>query len=347
MDPGSFGAHRDEAQAAIAESEGRVRAARAALDGVEEEREARLQFERGLLEWTRAEEVRREALRQQQESSARADRALRAAEESDRHREEAANRLASMGPAAVSPEGPTLLANARTRLIELDRIVSDLTRAEERRGSLAQRVSELETERSARDVELSGLRRSNDTAQARRSELSERLTGVAPDRALEGARLTARAAQERTETLGREIARRETELTVWSGRIKEAEVGRARRTQLLSQADAERALSTFLQGPFREALTTLEERLLQRAQREFERMFSRSFQTLVEDPTIAARTDGAFTPAVEIDGEWTPAEALSGGERTALALAFRIALGQVIRGAGRLRDTANQLSGED
>ena len=44
-----------------------------------------------------------------------------------------------------------------------------------------------------------------------------------------------------------------------------------------------------------------------------------------------------FSPAVEIDGEWTPAEALSGGERTALALAFRLALGQVVRAAGRLK----------
>jgi exonuclease SbcC len=337
VDPASFGAHRDEAVAAIEASEARVRAARAAVDGVEEEREGRLRFERELSDWNRAEEVRREALRQRKESAERAERARQAAQASETHRDEAATRLAAMGPVAVSPEGPTILATARSRLTELDRIVSDLTRAEERRASLVQRVTELESERATRDRELSGLRRSNEEAQARRSELSKRLVGDAPDRALEQARMTARAAQERTETLGREIARRETELTVWSGRIKEAEVGRARRTQLLSQADAERALAAFLQGPFREALTTLEERLLQRAQREFERMFSRSFQTLVEDPTIAARTDGAFTPAVEIDGEWTPAEALSGGERTALALAFRIALGQVIRGAGRLR----------
>ena len=38
-----------------------------------------------------------------------------------------------------------------------------------------------------------------------------------------------------------------------------------------------------------------------------------------------------------IDGEPTPAEALSGGERTALALAFRLALAQVVRSLGEVR----------
>jgi exonuclease SbcC len=37
-----------------------------------------------------------------------------------------------------------------------------------------------------------------------------------------------------------------------------------------------------------------------------------------------------------IEGEWTPAEALSGGERTSLALAFRLALAQVVRAMGSL-----------
>ena len=52
---------------------------------------------------------------------------------------------------------------------------------------------------------------------------------------------------------------------------------------------------------------------------------------------LTAQVDASFSPSVEIDGEWTPAEALSGGERTALAFAFRVALGQTVRGAGRLR----------
>lgn len=80
----------------------------------------------------------------------------------------------------------------------------------------------------------------------------------------------------------------------------------------------------------------LEQRLLVRAQADFERAFARYFHSLVDDPSLLARCDTAFTPAVEIQGEWTPAEALSGGERTALALAYRLALGHVVRAFGQL-----------
>ncbi|MCI4360372.1 MAG: hypothetical protein L3J91_01575, partial [Thermoplasmata archaeon] len=105
----------------------------------------------------------------------------------------------------------------------------------------------------------------------------------------------------------------------------------------LDAATRHRELAQWFGQAFREAVLSLEHRLLARAQSEFEREFSRFFTILVEDPGLIARCDAAFSPAVEIDGEWTPAEALSGGERTALALAFRLALGQVVRGAGRLR----------
>ncbi|HTT25501.1 MAG TPA: SMC family ATPase, partial [Thermoplasmata archaeon] len=337
VDPGSFGPHRDEARAALAAAELRVRTARAASSALEEERRVRETFERDLAAWRRAEEVRRESDRQRSESIERADRARSAVAAAELHRAEVERHLASLPamPVAAGPMGT--LRTAREQLASLERLLETLARAEERRTALHQRAGELAAEAQGREREAESLLGAMAAAESRRVDLEGRLGATDPDRLLEEARLSARAAQERTEALGREIARRETERTGWSERIREAEAGRTRRRQLLAEAESERGLATFLQGPFRETLTQLEERLLERAQREFERTFARAFQTLVEDPTIAARTDGAFTPAVEIDGEWTPAEALSGGERTALALAFRIALGQVIRGAGRLR----------
>ena len=95
-------------------------------------------------------------------------------------------------------------------------------------------------------------------------------------------------------------------------------------------------MARWFQGEFRESLATLEQRLLARAQQEFQSAFARYFRALVDDPSIQARCDSSFSPAVEIDGEWTPPEALSGGERTALALAYRLALGQVVRSFGEL-----------
>jgi exonuclease SbcC len=116
-----------------------------------------------------------------------------------------------------------------------------------------------------------------------------------------------------------------------------AERGVAERRRHVDEADRLTRTAAFVAGPFRDALLDLERRLLGRAHAVFERNFARSFSALVEDPGLMARCSPTFVPYVEIDGEMTPAAALSGGERTALALAFRLALGEVVRSAGRLR----------
>jgi exonuclease SbcC len=81
----------------------------------------------------------------------------------------------------------------------------------------------------------------------------------------------------------------------------------------------------------------METRVLERAQAEFSHHFRRYFAALIDDPELVAVTDASFSPAAEIRGVWTPAEALSGGERTSLALAYRLALARVVRSAGHLR----------
>ncbi|EQD29755.1 SMC domain protein [mine drainage metagenome] len=87
----------------------------------------------------------------------------------------------------------------------------------------------------------------------------------------------------------------------------------------------------------RDALLEMETTLLRQSEIEFQQYFARYFSTLVEDPAIVARVDAGFTPHVLLNGVWTPPEALSGGERTSLALAFRLALSAVVRSLQTLR----------
>ncbi|MGA7862304.1 MAG: hypothetical protein WCB19_10720, partial [Thermoplasmata archaeon] len=95
-------------------------------------------------------------------------------------------------------------------------------------------------------------------------------------------------------------------------------------------------LSNWIDKDFRNAMLELERRRLQQGRLQFERRFAQYFAALVEDPSLSARVDETFAPWVDIGGQATPAEALSGGERTALALAYRLALGRTVRDAGRL-----------
>jgi exonuclease SbcC len=81
----------------------------------------------------------------------------------------------------------------------------------------------------------------------------------------------------------------------------------------------------------------VEKRRLQNIHRDFAKEFSKYFSILVEDGSMRATLDPNFTPYVTIGGVPTPPEALSGGERTALALSYRLSLGHTVRAARKLR----------
>jgi exonuclease SbcC len=62
---------------------------------------------------------------------------------------------------------------------------------------------------------------------------------------------------------------------------------------------------------------------------EFSRLFSRWFSTLVSE-TLSAKLDDDFSPIIEQQDYELDYSFLSGGERTAIALAYRLSLNQVI-----------------
>ena len=63
---------------------------------------------------------------------------------------------------------------------------------------------------------------------------------------------------------------------------------------------------------------------------EFNDLFREWFDVLLEDETISVRLDDEFTPVIEQNGYETVIENLSGGEKTSVALAYRLALNKVI-----------------
>jgi DNA repair protein SbcC/Rad50 len=138
------------------------------------------------------------------------------------------------------------------------------------------------------------------------------------------------------EALLREATGPHGKLAEASARLDELARRLAERQRLEREAAALRRLSHWVDKDFRNAMAELERRRLEQGRRQFERAFAQYFAALVEDPALSARVDEDFAPWVDIAGQPTPAEALSGGERTALALAYRLALGRTVRDAGRL-----------
>ncbi|MDH7556970.1 MAG: AAA family ATPase, partial [Candidatus Methanosuratincola sp.] len=89
--------------------------------------------------------------------------------------------------------------------------------------------------------------------------------------------------------------------------------------------------SRWLDGYFSEAMEGVERAILTNANRELDEEFGRWFSFLVDDPTKGVRIDEVFTPLVSQDSYEQEVGNLSGGERTALALAYRLALNKTVQ----------------
>jgi exonuclease SbcC len=74
----------------------------------------------------------------------------------------------------------------------------------------------------------------------------------------------------------------------------------------------------------------MEKHVMSRVHGEFNQFFTEWFNILIEDETLNVRLDDEFTPIVEQNGFETTITNLSGGEKTAVALAYRLALNKVI-----------------
>ena len=72
---------------------------------------------------------------------------------------------------------------------------------------------------------------------------------------------------------------------------------------------------------------------------EFDSLLQKWFEMLVDADTIKVRLDEEFTPLIEQNNHDIEYENLSGGEKTACALAYRLALNQVINDIASLLNT--------
>ncbi|MFH1212046.1 MAG: SMC family ATPase [Candidatus Woesearchaeota archaeon] len=107
------------------------------------------------------------------------------------------------------------------------------------------------------------------------------------------------------------------------GEIKHMEMQKA---MLRKVQQAEHWLTAF----FLKVTDYIEKQVMAKILQEFSELFSEWFAMLMEDGSVTARLDENFTPLIEQDGYETAVENLSGGEKTSLALAYRLALNRVI-----------------
>ena len=89
------------------------------------------------------------------------------------------------------------------------------------------------------------------------------------------------------------------------------------------------ALESWLSKEMSYLVSTIEKNIMIKLKHEFSEFFSKWFSMLVPD-NFDVRLDDDFTPLVEYQDYELDYSYLSGGERTAIALAYRLSLNQVI-----------------
>ncbi len=89
-------------------------------------------------------------------------------------------------------------------------------------------------------------------------------------------------------------------------------------------------LQEWLENFFINLNELIERKVMLKIHNEFNTLFQNWFNMLMDLETIKVKLDEEFTPVIEQNGFDTEYENLSGGEKTACALAYRLALNQVI-----------------
>lgn len=86
----------------------------------------------------------------------------------------------------------------------------------------------------------------------------------------------------------------------------------------------------WVKNYFMELMSIIETHVMVNIQKNFNLLFQEWFNKLVEERTITVRLDDHFSPVIEQNGYEIAYDYLSGGERTSVALAYRLALNKIV-----------------
>ena len=117
----------------------------------------------------------------------------------------------------------------------------------------------------------------------------------------------------------------------------------AQKTVAKESMEACKQFLNWLDTSFVPIVTTIEKHLLLRIYHEFNDLFQKWFSMLIGDESLSLRLDEVFTPVVLQNGYESTLENLSGGERSAAALSYRLALNAVASQIGSRLQSGNLL----
>jgi len=125
------------------------------------------------------------------------------------------------------------------------------------------------------------------------------------------------------------VAELKKEIEVFSVQIEELKERIKKTEQIKQELDYLSELESWLSKDFTPVISFIEKNVMTNLKSKFSQLFSEWFSMLVSD-NFNVRLDEDFTPIIEQQDYEIDYAYLSGGERTAIALAYRLSLNQVI-----------------
>ncbi len=126
------------------------------------------------------------------------------------------------------------------------------------------------------------------------------------------------------------LARLRKERELKEGMKKESERELKKKKECREELSRVKALKDWINSNFLPIIELIEKQVMLNIHTQFNELFQGWFDKLMDDEGISARLSEDFSPIITQNGYDIEVENLSGGEKTALALAYRLALNKVV-----------------
>jgi exonuclease SbcC len=137
--------------------------------------------------------------------------------------------------------------------------------------------------------------------------------------------------EKRLKQLGEGLAARKATVQNLTKEVGEYQEQINKKEALKKKTEGLKEHQIWIEDYFLPTLDMIEKHVMLSINQDFNAHFQRWFGALVEDPGKEARVDEEFTPVIEQDGYEQDVSYLSGGEKTSVALAYRLALNTLVK----------------
>lgn len=220
-------------------------------------------------------------------------------------------------------------------ITELDLLIDGLGRYETAQSQLSILRSQITENTDRLEQNNRTVKELNESIKTLQVQLKEALAEVEP---LQEVLQSAEALDREVQKLNSELIEIGKQISAKQASAQNSEEGRrqlqnqlSQKTKWLETVRSLRETNVWLGEYLAPTIENIEKHVMTSINQRFAEQFTRWFQILMDDPDMQVRINEDFSPIIEREGYEQDFNALSGGEKTSVALAYRLALNTTVQ----------------